>query len=307
MEVTNWSEMRIACEAGGEDVILSSSFNAGSYPGSIDFSGVACVIRGQGQTLDAAMTLESGGNTSTSLKRFFSGSGPGSRLEVHALTLKNGEVSSVGSIYADDLKSGGAIYAYNADLQFYNVTFETNLASQGGAIHINGGSMITNGTKFYSNVATTYYGGAVYCTQANVTIYSSTFESNSATVYGGAIRVDGGSLEIHDSSFESNVAHDGAAVYAKRGVGQSGYVEDLANVKVYGVTFQSNSAGSNGAAIYAHKVNVEMHHTEFKSNYAANNGGALHVTGIEYSSSAKVAIYTSSFESNSATNVSGLC
>jgi predicted outer membrane repeat protein len=287
--------MRTACEAGGEDVVLSSSFNAGSFPGETNFSGKVCVIRGQGQTLDAAFDVSVGGSNSSSVAatRLFSGSGAGSRLEIHGLTLKNGQTSS-----ADSTDSGGAIYAYNADLKFYEVTFEANSASQAGAIYINGGSLITSGTKFKSHVANTYYGGAVYCLLAAVAIYSSTFESNYAKVYGGAIRIDGGSLEIRDTSFESNVANDGGAIYA---------TGDLADVEIHGATFISNSAGYNGGAIFAYKANVEVHTTMFRSNSAANNGGALHVTGGSYGSSGsstRVKIYTSSFESSSANNVS---
>ena len=78
--VDNWADMKTQCEAGYE-VSLAQSFegDSASYPGEIDFSGKACVIRGNGKTLDA------GG-----AGRFFTGSGTGSSLEVHGLTLRNG-------------------------------------------------------------------------------------------------------------------------------------------------------------------------------------------------------------------------
>jgi hypothetical protein len=75
----SWAELKTLCEAGGNEVTLSDAFDASEYEGQIDFSGVTCVVRGQGQTLDA----KGGG-------RVFYASDAGSSLEVHGLILKNG-------------------------------------------------------------------------------------------------------------------------------------------------------------------------------------------------------------------------
>ena len=85
----NWAELKTLCEAGGNEVTLSDSFDASSYSGEIDFSGKTCVVKGQGQTLDAK-----------GAGRFFYGSGAGSSLEVHGLVLKNGHSGSVSSLCA---------------------------------------------------------------------------------------------------------------------------------------------------------------------------------------------------------------
>jgi hypothetical protein len=71
---TNWAELKALCEAGGNEVALSDSFDASSYPGQITSSGKTCVVKGQGQALDAK-----------GAGRFFYGSGAGSSLEVHGL------------------------------------------------------------------------------------------------------------------------------------------------------------------------------------------------------------------------------
>jgi hypothetical protein len=94
--VDNWADMKTQCEAGYE-VSLAQSFegDSASYPGEIDFSGQVCVIRGNGKTLDA------GG-----AGRFFTGSGAGSSLEVHGLTLRNGKtLKSVSDFKAVFLES----------------------------------------------------------------------------------------------------------------------------------------------------------------------------------------------------------
>ena len=89
VDAANWAELKNKCEAGGNEVTLSDSFDASSYSGEIDFSGKTCVVKGQGQTLDAK-----------GAGRFFYGSGAGSSLEVHGLVLKNGHSDSVSSLCA---------------------------------------------------------------------------------------------------------------------------------------------------------------------------------------------------------------
>ena len=75
----DWAELKSLCEAGGNDITLSPSFDASSYPGQIDFSGKSCVIRGSGQTFDMGQQ-----------GRFAYGDGSGSSLELHGLTIQNG-------------------------------------------------------------------------------------------------------------------------------------------------------------------------------------------------------------------------
>ena len=80
----DWAELKSLCEAGGNEVTLSQSFDASSYPGQIDFSGKSCVIRGSGQTFDLGQQ-----------GRFAYGNGAGSSLEMHGLTIKNGKAEMV--------------------------------------------------------------------------------------------------------------------------------------------------------------------------------------------------------------------
>jgi hypothetical protein len=90
--VSNWEEMRTKCEAGGNEVSLSDTFDSSVYPGEIDFSGKTCVIIGQGQTLDAKVEEVIG--QALRAGRFFYGSGTGSSLEVRGLVLKYGKAVS---------------------------------------------------------------------------------------------------------------------------------------------------------------------------------------------------------------------
>jgi hypothetical protein len=83
----NWADLKTLCEAGGNEVALTDSFDTSSYTEQIDFSGRTCVVIGHGKTLAAG---KSG--------RFFYGSGAGSSLEVHGLVLKNGQDSVRGCV-----------------------------------------------------------------------------------------------------------------------------------------------------------------------------------------------------------------
>jgi hypothetical protein len=87
VDAASWAELKTFCEAGGYEVTLTESFDASSYTEQNDFSGKTCVVKGQGQTLDA---IGAG--------RFFYGSGAGSSLEVHGLVLKNGRASVRGCV-----------------------------------------------------------------------------------------------------------------------------------------------------------------------------------------------------------------
>ena len=80
----DWAELKNLCEAGGNDITLSPSFDASSYPGQIDFSSKSCIIRGSGQTFDLGQQ-----------GRFAYGEGSGSWLELHGLTIKNGKADHV--------------------------------------------------------------------------------------------------------------------------------------------------------------------------------------------------------------------
>ena len=83
----DWAQLKSLCEAGGNDITLSQSFDASSYPGQIDFSGKSCVIRGSGQTFDMGQE-----------GRFAYGSGPRSSLELHGLMIQNGKADYVSEI-----------------------------------------------------------------------------------------------------------------------------------------------------------------------------------------------------------------
>ena len=73
--------MQGACSVSGT-IELSMAFVMGSYTSQCDFSGKTIIMRCNGKTLDAGQE-----------KRFFSGSGSGSSLQVHGCVLMRGKAS----------------------------------------------------------------------------------------------------------------------------------------------------------------------------------------------------------------------
>jgi hypothetical protein len=86
-----WADLKNLCEAGGNVVTLTDTFDASSYTEQIDFSGKTCVVIGNGKTVDA-------GNRG----RFFYAlaHAPGTSLEVHGLVLMNGNALLVSNFKA---------------------------------------------------------------------------------------------------------------------------------------------------------------------------------------------------------------
>jgi hypothetical protein len=87
-EVSSWAEMKSACGSmTSGTVTLGDDFMMGSYDSQIDFSGKTLVIIGNNKVLNAG---ENG--------RFFYGSGTGSSLKVHSVTMTNGKTFGVSSV-----------------------------------------------------------------------------------------------------------------------------------------------------------------------------------------------------------------
>jgi predicted outer membrane repeat protein len=255
VRVKTWGEIKRVCEVGGTQVVLES-FNAGAYPGEIDFSGRMCMIQGNGETLDA-----------DGRGRFFYGSGLGSSLEIRGLILKNGQAELYGgAIYAGSsatvdiyestfihneatglYSDGGAIYAApeGVHVKIWACIFECNTALFGGAINAQRGASVDVYTStFNSNTALNGGGGAICAVSAIIQIYKSTFEGNTASHelsgYGGAISVRSSGYansktEIHTSTFVDNAAYLGGAIAANSGN----------NVEIFKSDFKRNKATAN--------------------------------------------------------------
>lgn len=188
-------------------------------------------------------------------------------LTLANLTLRNGEPRT------ETLLPGGSVYvAGGSTATFENVTFESNLGTNGGAIFVEQvgatASVIIRGSTFTSNEARGFTGtgapagagGAIYAMDTNLIVTDSVFESNEALegnpqqpnpMSGGAIAINGsGGSVIRGSTFHSNTAGlYGGAISARNG-----------SLDVISSLFEANRAGVAG--------------TQFL--YDPATGGAIH-------------------------------
>ena len=120
-------------------------------------------------------------------------------------------------------KNGGAIFA---DINGNNdnvtqgkvlITFTnfTNCSGNFGGAYLQlGGICEIANTTFLDN-SVTDYGGAIYTSNASVTIRDSVFKNNKAdTELGGALYIDFGDVTTDNVTFENNMAKHGGAIYS---------------------------------------------------------------------------------------------
>ena len=93
-------------------------------------------------------------------------------------------------------------------MEIYTCTFESNTATNGGAIGAYGTDVKIYTSTFERNNAV-HDGGAIRITDGTLVVHDSTFDTNtvaSRVGYGGAIYIRAGTLVVHDSTFDTNTA-----------------------------------------------------------------------------------------------------
>ncbi len=189
-----------------------------------------------------------------------------------------------------DLSYGGAIYNNpGGTLLVNNSRFVDNSALDGGAIYNDGHSAI-RGSTFRNNVATgqDYSTGGALVNRADLDIFTSRFEDNSAGSYGGAIS-NFGDMNIIRSKFSRNTAAGSGALANTDGdvdIVDSEFVDNSATVAVAGAIgnyggstdlFRSqvsgNSAQSSGGGLLVHHGSATVDDVTFDNNSAERGGG----------------------------------
>lgn len=201
---------------------------------------------------------------------------------------------------------GGAIASYG-NLTISDSTFggtgdgDVNTSGVGGAIMAGGGSLtINNGTGFYNNKATGTDGGAVWTSNAGVSVSNTTFDGNTAARNGGAVyKTEDGNLSVSNSVFTKNTATGDA------GIGGAVVIDqyNTGTVLFDNVTFgDGTAAGANNAdeagAIWLGTAGTIKNST-FNYN-TAHDGGAV-VTG----GSGQLTLNNSKFLNNVADGTDG--
>ncbi len=113
---------------------------------------------------------------------------------------------------SDALKipNGGALYGLNSNVTIRNSTINNNALEQGngngGAVHVDGGTLTISGSEFSGNhtaaiVSRANEGGAVFATAATVRISDTTFNTAKTFNTGGAVAIRDSNTEITGSRF----------------------------------------------------------------------------------------------------------
>jgi len=184
-------------------------------------------------------------------------------------------------ISASDYARGGAIYAFNADLNLEYNTFFGNVATvpnnvknaQGGALCFISGAHNIRNCEFTSNAAMflptgvqVCSGGAIFIQQANSIITNCEFDENISHGEGGAIRISLGTMH----EFSAN-------------------------------RFKNNSSVGNGGAFSVSSTNLSAYNNIFDGNSSEGFGGTIHCQGSVPSNS----FVNNTFYNNSTLNTQG--
>ena len=185
------------------------------------------------------------------------------------LTIKNSEFyNNTASVDA-----GAICFASKANNMLgYNLTFEGNSATNGGACRISGFNNTIENSTFKNNIASNM-GGAIfaYIGKSILTFKDCEFIGNNAT-YGGALYISSQAPNtiVFNCNFTNNTATiNGGAIYI-----------DANNITVSGCNFKYNKA-INGSAIFIvnDKFGFELKNSNFNDNNATEHG-TVHLTGV---------------------------
>ena len=181
----------------------------------------------------------------------------------------------VGSTFeSNHASNGGAVGALFGDLSIYNSTFSSNRATGSGANYISAACPVNGGESGNGG-----NGGAVVIDGAEqyaVNVCGSTFTANAAGgngALGGAIfRTPDGSTQtttIDRSSFVDNTAPKGGALYFHN-----------SHLVMKASTLSGNSAASGGGALFADGTTLSFTNDTFADNIAEKGlGGAIFLSG----------------------------
>lgn len=187
---------------------------------------------------------------------------------------------------------GGAIAAIGGSPVFRNLTLIHNEAPLGGGMFLQAVTAQLDSITFNANVAE--QGGGLYGYDATITVLQSDFIDNTAELFGGGIYVTGtgGKLTLVSCNLTGNGSENGGALCSY-----------TIATDIFTCNFRDNSATEYGGAIYLHSETDPAYFTINDSSVfgnSAKNGG-----GVSMHASGPVALWRSFFTDNLATEFGG--
>lgn len=197
-----------------------------------------------------------------------------SSVTISGLTLTGGSAAN-----------GGAINAYNTQLNVNNCVVTGNYASQSG-----GGIYISSYYSYYSGNSAT----------SALTVSNSTISNNRASSNGGGVATSSAAITIQQSSLTGNYAgSEGGGVYVHN--------DNSYALTITSSTISGNSAFGNGYAsgggVYARHVTASISNSTVANNYGVSGGGV--VGHIDNSGAYSTTLSNSTVSGNTAANYGG--
>ncbi|MDJ0657744.1 MAG: hypothetical protein QNJ40_26530 [Xanthomonadales bacterium] len=150
---------------------------------------------------------------------------------------------------------GGLAYVGNAVVSFFDSFLRNGLASEGGCLFVDGGSVALTRTEI-ELCSSTQDGGGIYVRDGSLATIASEFRDNSATGSGAALFLTAGAegaidVELENTTLMSNFADgDGGALAI---IGNS---RPNDSVMVTATEFVANSAADRGGAVFLQDVDI---------------------------------------------------
>ena len=186
---------------------------------------------------------------------------------------------------------GGAINAWNCDLEFNYCSMDSNSSRiNGGGINAENCNLIINNTNFSADTTTLsggaiavnnselnvdncnitdngagVRGGGIFSNYSNIDIVNTNFERDTITVFGAAIQVNYSDLSLNNCNLVDNRA----------GILGGGIHSDYSNINITNTTFERDTSRSAGGGIFTWQSSLNVRSCEFLNNAATNNGGAI--------------------------------
>ncbi len=252
----------VASAADGDVIILQPGRYAGAEASDIIVSGTTLTIRSTdpNDPETVANTVIDCQSDDEKTHRFLElAPNSGTDLTLVGLTMINGSGGF----------GGGAVLCEAASLRAINCTFAHNAVEwYGGAIHSVNGYVNLEGCTFTNNTSVRMHGGAIYGRNSILNVADCTFRSNA----GNAVKSFDSAVTLFKSTFESNTGREGGAVFSHAGL------DPIAPsyLNVVRCTFAGNNASLSGGALYLHNMEAMITASQFTSNTATEHGGAIY-------------------------------
>ena len=224
--------------------------SAGTYAVNLEFGGRSINLA---SVEGPAVSILDGGLNGSIIR---SSPDSGATISLTGFTLINGTGTFVGTPGGEPANSGGAIYVVGERWTVTNCVFRENSASYGGAIYVedsNSGNdfsgLIVVDCVFEENEASRQ-GGAITSTYTEVSIFGTSFSSNSCVEspfasIGGACAFGSTAVLIENSSFEGNFAFRNGGALEVHGV----FNGESASALIVGSVFTGNVANESGGSL----------------------------------------------------------